>query len=180
MTNSVSIRRYLDVQPRAQRDDEIDAIFFEASNTKSFESDLARAAFRERWLGRYLRGDPQLAFLALTPTERVVGYLVGSLDDPALSSRFADISYFSAFRDLTKRYPAHLHVNLAPAHRRLGIGGRLIDAFVAEARRAGAPGVHVVTSAGSDNVRFYNRNGFFEAGRGDPDDTLVFLARSLG
>ena len=55
MIAAVTIHRYLDVTPSSKLSDQIDAIFFEASNTKSFESDAARAVFRERWLGRYLR-----------------------------------------------------------------------------------------------------------------------------
>ncbi|HVZ04611.1 GNAT family N-acetyltransferase [Hyphomicrobium sp.] len=179
MPSRVSIRRYLDVPPTPARDNAIDEIFFEASSTKSFESDHARIAFRDRWLGRYLRDDPQFTYLAMTGAGEVAGYLVGSLADPASSIRLAETGYLADFRDLAKHYPAHLHVNLAPPYRRLGIGGRLIDALVADARQAGASGVHVVTSAASDNVRFYNRNGFCEAGRGGPNNALVFLARKL-
>jgi GNAT superfamily N-acetyltransferase len=170
MPTLVTIRRYLDVARSATLGDEIDAIFFEASNTKSFESDAARMTFRERWLGHYLKSEPQFAYLALAPATEVIGYLVGSLDDRAADERF---------RDLAKRFPAHLHVNLAPAYRGLGLGSRLIDAFVADAKWAGAPGIHVVTNAASDNVRFYNRNGFSEVGRTGPDNALVFLGRTL-
>jgi GNAT superfamily N-acetyltransferase len=179
MTAAVTIHRYLDVTPSSKLGDQIDAIFFEASNSKSFESDAARAAFRERWLGRYLRHDPQFAYLGLAASGDVAGYVVGAIDDPALSERFADISYVAAFGDLTSKYPAHLHINLAPAFRNRGIGGQLIGAFVAEAKRRGVPGVHVVTSANSDNVRFYNRNEFIEAGRTKGVAPLVFLARTL-
>jgi GNAT superfamily N-acetyltransferase len=170
MPTSVTIRRYLDVARNAALGDEIDAIFFEASNTKSFESEAARAAFRERWLRRYLKSEPQFAYLALAPSAEVAGYLVGSIDDWRSDERF---------RDLTKRFPAHLHVNLAPGFRGLGLGARLIDAFVADLKRASAPGVHVVTNAASANVRFYNRNGFFEAGRAGSNNELVFLGRTL-
>jgi GNAT superfamily N-acetyltransferase len=151
----------------------------EASNIKAFESDAARVAFRERWLGRYLRHDPQFAYLALDASGDMAGYVVGAIDDPAPSERFADVGYFAAFGDLTSRYPAHLHVNLAPGFRNQGIGGQLIEAFVAKAERSGAPGVHVVTSADSDNVRFYNRNGFIEAARTEGSGPLVLLARAL-
>lgn len=179
MTAAVTIHRYLDVAPSSKLSDQIDAIFFEASNTKWFESDATRSAFREHWLGRYLRHDPQLAFLGLVISGDVAGYVVGAIDDPALSARFADVGYVAAFGDLTSKYPAHLHINLAPAFRNRGIGGQLIEAFVAEANRRGAPGVHVVTSDNSDNVRFYNRNGFIEVGRTRGSAPLVFLARSL-
>lgn len=179
MSTAVAICRYLDVERTVRLDTEIDAIFFEASNTKSFENEAARLAFRERWLGRYLRDDPQFAYLAIAPAREVVGYLIGSVDDPA-SPRFAEEGGgIAAFRDVNERYPAHLHVNVAPAYRGFGIGGRLIDAFIADAQRAGAAGVHVVTSATSANVPFYNRNGFREIVRGGPANALVCLARDL-
>lgn len=178
MSTRIAIVRYLDVARTSELDAAIDAIFFEASNTKSFESEATRTAFRERWLGRYLRVDPQFAYLAITTAGDVVGYLVGAIEDPA-SSKVQDTA-ITAFRDVTQRYPAHLHVNIAPDHRGSGIGGRLIDAFIADARRAGASGVHVITSAASPNVRFYNRNGFCEVARGGPAGALVCLARALG
>jgi GNAT superfamily N-acetyltransferase len=179
MTKDVRIARYPDVARAAELSAALDEIFFQSSNTRSFANDAARDAFRERWLGRYLRHDPQFAYLALTASGQLAGYLVGSIDDPARSSRFADIGYFAHFRELTRRYPAHLHVNIATIFRNKGIGRRLIAAFIADARAAGAPGVHVVTSAGAKNVRFYNRNGFAEAGRLGTENALVFLARSI-
>jgi ribosomal protein S18 acetylase RimI-like enzyme len=182
MTAFISIRRYLDVPDHAKLGDAIDAIFFEASNTKSFASAAARATFRERWLGRYLRDDPQFVYLAMNDSNEVAGYLVGAIAGPASAARFADDGYPAAFRAASKRYPAHLHVNLAPAYRGYGIGGQLIDAFVADARSVGASGAHVITSAASDNVRFYIRNGFVEIARTrpveiSPNDPLVFLGR---
>lgn len=173
MPDRVVIRRYLDAEQTGRLDSDIDAIFFEASNTKSFANERERSAFRERWLGRYLRDDPQYAYLAFAPSGDLVGYLVGAIDDPQSNGGIA------AFRDLSKRYPAHLHINMAPAYRGFGIGGSLIDAFLVDARQAGASGVHIVTSAMSANVRFYNRNGFLEVGRGGPDNALVYLARVL-
>jgi len=178
MLAPVSIRRYLDVERNAKLSRDLDAIFFEASTRKSFDDDAARSVFHERWLGRYLRDDPEFAYLAMTATDELIGYLVGSVDDPLSSGKFADIGYFNTFGDLTADYPAHLHVNVRAECRGFGVGVRLIGAFLEDARRAAVRGVHVVTSAASDNVRFYNRNGFFEAGR-STDDELVFLARKL-
>jgi GNAT superfamily N-acetyltransferase len=185
MTASISIRRYLDVPNSAELGDAIDKIFFESSNTKAFASATARATFRERWLGRYLRDHPQFAYLALTASNGVAGYLVGAIAAPAAAIGFGDDGYAAAFREAAKRYPAHLHLNLAPPYRGFGTGGRLIEAFVADAQSADAPGVHVVTSAASDNVRFYNRNGFVEVARtrsaeNGPNDPLVFLGRGVG
>jgi ribosomal protein S18 acetylase RimI-like enzyme len=179
MPGPITIRRYLEVDLTPERQQEIDGIFFASSNTKTFASDDVRAAFRERWLGRYLRHDADFAFLAQTHEGRVVGYLVGAIDDPAVATRFGDIGYFASLADQTRRYPAHLHVNISPEFRNQALGARLIERFVAAARAAGATGVHVVTSEGAANVSFYNRNGFSEVARAGPGGSLVFLARAL-
>jgi GNAT superfamily N-acetyltransferase len=159
---------------------QVDTIFFEASG-RTFVPGPERDAFRERWLGRYLRGGTDTLFLALYDASRVAGYLVGALEDPAKQDRFADIGYFRGeFRELTACFPAHLHVNLAPAFRGVGIGARLIEAFAGHASGAGAAGVHVVTGKAMRNVRFYERCGF-----GERASTLwngrhvVFLGRDL-
>lgn len=179
MPVSADICRYLEVDLSPEIERGIDAIFFESSNTKSFETERSRLAFRDRWLGRYLRNDPQFAYLAMTPEGEVVGYLVGAVDDPAVHSRFADIGFYADFSLRTKQFPAHLHVNVAADCRNHGIGRRLVERFATDAQAHGAMGVHVVTSAGAQNVRFYNQNGFEEAARTGPNGELVMLARAL-
>ena len=137
-------------------------------------------AFRERWLGRYLAHDPGLVIVALDEAGGVVGYLVGSLEDPARTRRFADIGYFATFADLTARYPAHLHINVSRDWRNAGLGARLVARFLADARAAGVPGVHVVTGSASRNRAFYERAGFRAAGLTSwHGQEVVFLARDL-
>src|SRR5262245_2100285 len=177
---SQKILRWTDVAERARLVPEVDAVFFESSATKSFADDAERALFRERWLGRYLDRYPEHAYLALAADGTVAGYLVGCLDDPATTPLCADIAYFKGFAPLTARYPAQLHVNLAPPWRGQGLGARLVETFAQDARDAGARGVHVVTGRDMRNVGFYLANGFREAGSltvGGRD--IVFLARSL-
>jgi GNAT superfamily N-acetyltransferase len=160
---------------------QIETIFFASSNVQQFADDAERAAFRQRWLGRYLDHWPEHVFVASTPDDRVIGYLAGCLEDPATHPVFADIGYMPAFTDLSQSYPAHLHINLDPAWRSGGIGTRLIDAFCAHAQRR-APGVHVVTGRTSRNVRFYERNGFrmLRTTRSPwTDAEIAFLARTL-
>ena len=174
------IRRWTEVSDKERLIPAIDAVFFEASATKSFASGAEREAFRERWLGRYLADEPRWAYLAIGSDGAVAGYLVGSLEDPARGGRHADVGYFKDFAPLTLEYPAHLHVNLAPCYRNRGIGARLIEAFAADAARAGAGGMHVVTGAGMRNVKFYERNGFRELSRASAGAReVVFLARRL-
>jgi GNAT superfamily N-acetyltransferase len=161
--------------------DQIDAIFFEASGRSAFASPEERTAFRERWLGRYLAGGSDVVLIVQSPEGAVAGYLVGALEDPAGQDRFADIGYFrAAFRDLCRRYPAHLHINLAPAFRSRGIGACLIAAFAARAAAAGAPGFHVVTARDARNVRFYRSCGLGALATTSWNGReLVFLGRAL-
>jgi len=167
----VAIRRWRDVPGKDRLIKDLDAIFFEASNTKSFPSEEARLAFRERWFGRYLEQHPQWAYVAQAADGTVAGYLVGALDEA---------SGFDDFASAAQAFPAHLHINLAPQFRSRGIGADLIEAFVADAARAGAKGVHVVTSADARNVRFYERVGFKPRARTAVNDhELVFLGRTL-
>lgn len=181
MPPAVVIHRLSDSPNRAALLPGIDGVFFDASNTKTFADAASRAAFRERWLGRYLRHDPQWFYVALAGDGSVAGYLAGSLDDPASAARFSDIGYFAVWQDLTRQFPAHLHVNLAPQYRGSGAGTELVRRFAGDASKAGAPGVHVVTSRGARNVQFYERNGFAEHGAyGEGARELVFLGRRLG
>ena len=187
--DAVDIRRFSDIVSNDNASNacllaDLDCIFFEASMTKTFASLEVRAAFRERWLGRYLTREPHLAFLAFVGSSpgpaSLAGYVVGALEDPAQGDRYADIGYFPSLAELTQRFPAHLHINLAPHARGHGLGGVLIERFVAEARASRSPGVHVVTGAASRNTSFYKRNGFTYEHRftwGGREN--VFLGRTL-
>jgi GNAT superfamily N-acetyltransferase len=81
---------------------------------------------------------------------------------------------------LTKRFPAHLHINLDAGFRSQGIGAALIEAFAARAKRAGAAGLHAVTGKGVRNVGFYLRCGFTERATAVWNGReIVFLGREL-
>jgi GNAT superfamily N-acetyltransferase len=175
----ISIRRLTELPGWRGRLAELDPIFFESSLTKSFADQAARSAFHERWLGRFLARWPELAHVALSDAGPIVGYIVGAHADPARDPAFADIGVYRELAHLTPQYPAHLHINLAAAARSRGTGSRLVEAFVGDARRAGLPGVHLVTGRDSRNRSFYARNGFLCAAEitwgGTP---IVMLARA--
>ena len=174
----VAVCRWTEIPDADRLVPAVEAVFFESSLTKSFPDADARSAFRERWLGRYLKHDPQFAYVALDG-EKVAGYLVGSLDDGATAARFRDVAV-PAFASVTAKFPAHLHVNLAANYRNGGVGGRLIAAFIADLECRHVPGVHVVTGLGARNVGFYNRNGFLEVARAKAGShDLVLLGRRL-
>ena len=157
----------------------IDAIFFEASSVRTFESRARRFAFHWLWLGRYLIEEPAEAFVAIEDGA-VAGYLVGSLVDPAPRAAFADLDYFKDFAGQTAMFPAHLHVNVAAEARGRGVGELLVGAFERHAAMQGAPGGHVVTGAGMRNVGFYERLGYREVARAPRGaGHVVMLAKRL-
>ena len=159
---------------------DLDRIFYETSARTTFASDDETRVFHDRWIGRYLRHFPELCFVARDEVGDVVGYLVGALEDPALSPLFQDDAVLRSLAQVTARYPAHLHVNLTERARGQGIGAALVSAFCDVAREAGAPGVHVMTARGMRNVRFYEAQGFLERAvvvRGERE--LLFLGRDL-
>jgi GNAT superfamily N-acetyltransferase len=159
---------------------QMEAILF-ATSVRALAPGPERDAFRERWLGRYLKGGTDIALLALGARHRVTGYLVGALENPAEQARFADIGGLRRdFAELCRRFPAHLHINLAAEFRNMGVGGRLIEAFADRAAAGGAVGMHVVTGEGMRNVGFYARCGFSERGRAVWNGRQVlFLGREL-
>jgi len=175
--------RWTEIEPGPERDRmlaEIDQVFFSSSARQSFGTMVEKAGFRERWLGRYLRHFSDLPRLALDRSGHVIGYIIGSLDDPARDPIFADLPFVTPFGPLSAHYPAHLHVNLDDAWRGRGIGRRLVAEFVAEARTRGAKGVHVVTERGMRNVGFYLANDFLERGATTIDGReLLFLGKDL-
>lgn len=176
------IYRYREVEQSYALSAGLDSIFYEASSVQAFQSDAARVAFRHRWLGRYLENDPDSAYLAFIGTDsgELAGYLVGSMDDPATDPHQKDLGYFKDFSPLTRRYPAHLHINVAVQHRTRSIGGQLLRAFIAHAGERGCPGVHVVTAKGMRNVGFYEKNGFLPLAEAPWNGrTVLMLGRSL-
>ena len=180
MLEQIRIVRLAGPECAARLLSQIDGIFLETS-VRPPTPGPEREAFRERWLGRFMRGGTDVVLLALAGEDTVAGYLVGAGADPAPQERFADIGYYRAhFADLTRHFPAHLHVNLAQPFRNRGIGARLIEAFAEAARQAGARGMHVVTGRGMRNVRFYERCGFVERGSAPwKGGEVVFLGRAL-
>lgn len=159
---------------------DLDHVFFTSSARRSFAGAAEKRDFRERWLGRYLSHYPEFALVALTASQRAVGYVVGSMSDPLHDPIFSDLTFLAPFATQTARYPAQLHVNLDADWRGQGLGARLVGAFADMAREAGARGVHVVTVRGMRNVGFYTANGFVERASLMQDGReLLFLGRDL-
>lgn len=73
-------------------------------------------------------------------------------------------------------YPAHLHIDILPAHQRGGHGRALLRTFIGALAARGVPGVHLGVSPSNTAARaFYARLGFFEVPPALPD--VVYLGR---
>jgi len=145
------------------------------------------------YAGPYLALAPELAFVldgtgsdAGTP----VGYVLGALDTgrfeaacelswwPPLRRRYPDpgdpatpderlaalIHHPPAqSRDITARYPSHLHIDLLPVAQGRGHGRALMQRLLDALGAAGSPGVHLgVATANGNAIGFYRRLGFAE------------------
>jgi GNAT superfamily N-acetyltransferase len=158
----------------------IEAIFFESAATTDFRSEEERAAYRELWLGRYMRHCAEAFFVALDGEGAVAGYLAGSLisDRPPLPGP----DYYTDFpRALLAAYPAHLHVNIRKDVRGQAIGSTLVEAFRAYCVDRKSCGFHAVTAAGSDAARFFSKCGLLPCAAANlRDRRIVMLGEALG
>ena len=146
----------------------------------------AARAFQHLWLDQYLEHERNLAIVATqapgidAAAPNVVGYAVGCRINPAMSPRFAALSYFQDFADLCATFPAHLHVNIDSHFRNQRVGERLVEALCKKVADDGSSGIHVVTGREQRNVGFYKRLGFRELGHTPRGDTeVLFLGREL-
>ncbi|MFT4201582.1 GNAT family N-acetyltransferase [Gordonia sp. (in: high G+C Gram-positive bacteria)] len=141
------------------------------------------------YLTPYLDDEPESAFVA-EADGKLVGYLVGSLgtgkvksEDDRMTAAIAQYRLFlipSVVRFLLRaavdsmrnrgrsagelddpRWPAHLHINVAPEARGTGAAGELVAAFVDHARESGCPGIYLQTLVENERAtRFFTRHGF--------------------
>jgi len=166
------IRRLVDVADREAARRAVVDIFFASAARTSFTDEDERRRFLDRWTGWYLSAGVEWVRLAIGADGQIEGYLTGCPDSAAATALFDTIPRYRLFADLFPRFPAHLHVNVAPIARGRGVGAELVNAFAGE---VGA-GVHVVTGPGARNVGFYARNGFSERVE---REGLLFLGRPL-
>ena len=146
--------------------------------------------------GPYVHLEPNLAFV-LDDGTGAVGYVIGTADTaafvrayrqawiPRLADRYPEPTspprtpdeemialHYRPERMLVPEladHPAHLHIDLLPAHQGAGHGRALINTFLAAAARAGAQAVHVGMVTQNTRARgFYDRLGFHEIPVADP------------
>lgn len=61
----------------------------------------------------------------------------------------------------SKKYPAHLHIDLNKQCRNGGYGSKMITMLCDNLKAKGVPGIMLIVGSGNSSaIRFYNRNGF--------------------
>lgn len=143
--------------------------------------------FRDIWVRSYIHGPGCCNYLA-EQEGKVVGYIVGTCNQqahvrylafnlfPFVLRRWARGEYpywASSFLHLLRvfrysrkaapaqRYPAHLHLNLLPEVRGLGLGRELLQAYLACLKARRLPGVQLSTTRENQAaVALYQKLGF--------------------
>lgn len=63
--------------------------------------------------------------------------------------------------EIVTAYPAHIHMNLMPRLQGQGVGSRLLEQWISEARQAGVRGIHLGVNADNQSgLRFWSSRGF--------------------
>jgi len=123
----------------------------------------------------YIEKEPQNCFVA-TDGETVVGYILCAENSKHWAEVFQN-EYIDEARSLLLRqfyksimvyplkhydkYPAHLHINVAPDYQRHGIGKMLMDTLISSLKEKGINGLMLsVDRNNTKGKNFYNKYGF--------------------
>ena len=126
----------------------------------------------------YVCGDHTVSLVAADEADEAAGYIFCAPDCAAFAAAFRR-EYLPKIRTLSKRYAltatlnlwmysffskryeAHLHIDLSDAARHQGVGSRLMTELKAQLSSRGVRGLMLCCASKNENaIRFYLRNGF--------------------
>ena len=188
----VDIRAYLSADRDAVRDISFRAGFMGESAASFWPH---AESWADVWTSYYTDREPESLSVA-TIDDTVVGYLAGCIDTAAMSptaderlvaairkdrllfrrgtAGFLIRAIVDGLRDrdsakgdfIDPRWPAHLHIDLLPEARGIGLGAALMERWLHQLRQLGSPGCHLATIAENARaVSFFERSGFHSHGR---------------
>lgn len=125
----------------------------------------------------YLDNEPDNCFVLADDEDNAIGYILSAEDQWAYTKamkpylkKAGRISFSEkimhqlaslAEKGVTKKYPAHLHIDILPEGQRKGYGTKLLEALEGHLRAKGVKGVRL--GVGGDNKgahSFYEANGY--------------------
>lgn len=150
----------------------------------------------------YVIHEPEFAFV-ISAGSRVVGYLLGALNTESFENILSDkywpivrakykvidfeitnsdrellmelVNQGFSDRELTAKFPSHLHIDIVESHQGLGYGKSMISFLLDELKAAGSCGVHLHMSARNERARvFYKKFGFVEVSE-DANECIMGL-----
>lgn len=126
----------------------------------------------------YLEKEPENCFVAVDENDSPIGYIICAADVDEWRRVFMK-EYFPRLKGhkrghklnstgeiliksvFKRKYPAHLHIDMAKDYRGKGIGTKMMEALTQHLREKGVKGVQLTCGADNDGaVRFYTRFGF--------------------
>lgn len=130
------------------------------------------------YLDYYLDESPDTCFVCAGENNKALGYILCAPDSRkyiadwksrylpklrGISPEQAKVKRVLLFTDrlFGARYRAHMHIDLTASVRRIGVGGRLLDALFSCLRERGVGGIYLGCSAHNEaGVAFYTKHGF--------------------
>jgi ribosomal protein S18 acetylase RimI-like enzyme len=126
----------------------------------------------------YVEQEPQNCFVIADDDDNAVGYIFSAMDFTRWYNTFCKeyvpvvrkaslakgiMAWFTTIpvKFYSKKYPAHLHIDILPAYQRQGLGSKLMDANLANLKAKKVPSVMLVCGAGNEKgINFYKKYGF--------------------
>ena len=128
----------------------------------------------------YIEQEPQNCFVVANDDDEAVGYILCAENYWRYRLRFRT-QYIPRVKECgvmkqtecrgsyflplfySKKYPAHLHIDILDDYQRQGLGSRLMDNLTSQLRKKGVAGVMLVVGAQNEKGRnFYKKYGFKE------------------
>lgn len=149
-----------------------------------FEKPNYKKALWYMYCDYYLLHESDTCFVVVNDNDEAIGYILCAKDYKEYKKKFRRY-YMGALRKVSpkhwfmhfvtyfyitpvsRKYPAHLHIDIKPEGQRKGLGTKLMDALVARLKELGVKGVHLGVAASNEKgVNFYRKYGFKEYKKG--------------
>lgn len=168
----INIRKY-----EAKDKENARKILFETSSMP-IETEKQRKFLELMFNDYYTEVEPDCCFVAVDEKDEAVGYILCARNFDEYSKKFKNFYlpeikelglnyYFIAMGELfvhkliSKKYPAHLHIDILDVCQGQGVGTRLVNALSEHLGKTGTHGLMLSCGMGNKGaIKFYQKNNF--------------------